>query len=434
MNNSTNDLPEGFKMTELGPLPEEWGVVNVDQSCSFGRGTEPGSNAYNREGIGIPFIRVGNVAARTQELVYTTSTNVKACDVNDILMTLDGSPGVVTKGFKGAYSSGIRKVSTNSSEIYKDYLFFVLQTEIVKHTIEQYTTGVTIKHASKALPHMKIPLPTLSEQKIIARILSIIQRAIEAQDKIIAAAMDLKKSFMRYLFTYGPVPVAEAGKVLLKETEIGPVPEHWEQKELGEVCDITYGVQAAVANLTDSSIGIPILTNINIRNEGMLDISTLRYYPLPDSRRDRLILKKGDVLFNWRSGSPRHVGKTAIFDLDGDHTFSSFILRFRANVDIIGKRYLFRYLNFLKGLGFFTDKRSQSSVNSVFNASLAAKIPVFLPPASDQTEIVVALASADRKLEIEENRKAALQGLFKTMLHQLMTGKVRVNNLEALVL
>jgi type I restriction enzyme S subunit len=40
------------------------------------------------------------------------------------------------------------------------------------------------------------------------------------------------------------------------------------------------------------------------------------------------------------------------------------------------------------------------------------------------------LSSVDYKIEVEENRKVALQALFKTMLHQLMTGKVRVKALE----
>ncbi len=37
------------------------------------------------------------------------------------------------------------------------------------------------------------------------------------------------------------------------------------------------------------------------------------------------------------------------------------------------------------------------------------------------------LSAADRKIEAEEQRKAALGALFKSMLHQLMTGQVRVN-------
>ncbi|MDZ7304160.1 MAG: restriction endonuclease subunit S [candidate division KSB1 bacterium] len=36
----------------------------------------------------------------------------------------------------------------------------------------------------------------------------------------------------------------------------------------------------------------------------------------------------------------------------------------------------------------------------------------------------------DKKIEVEEKRKAALQALFKTMLHLLMTGKLRVKDWE----
>lgn len=54
--------------------------------------------------------------------------------------------------------------------------------------------------------------------------LSTIQRAIEAQEKVIAAAGELKRSLMKHLFTNGPVPVAEASRVPLKEPEIGSCP------------------------------------------------------------------------------------------------------------------------------------------------------------------------------------------------------------------
>jgi type I restriction enzyme S subunit len=52
------------------------------------------------------------------------------------------------------------------------------------------------------------------------------------------------------------------------------------------------------------------------------------------------------------------------------------------------------------------------------------------PPPSEQQKIAHILSAVDERIEKEENRKKALEGLFKSLLHNLMTGKIRVNNLE----
>jgi type I restriction enzyme S subunit len=276
-----------------------------------------------------------------------------------------------------------------------------------------------------AFLQLPVILPPLPEQKTIAHILRTVQQAKEATEKVIEATRQLKQSLMSHLFTYGPVPFGQADKVELKETEIGEIPTDWLLKDLSEVADIVYGVQAAVAHLTDKSVGLPIFTNVNISNEGSIDLSTLRYYELPQNKRDKLILRKGDLLFNWRSGSKDHVGKTALFDLNGEFTFSSFILRFRVT-DMIINRYLHYYLCYLKSCGYFANYRSQSSVNSVFNASAAAKIPVAFPAFEDQKAIVRMLSKVEDKSKAEEARYNAIDAIFNALLYNLMAGKVRV--------
>ena len=49
-----------------------------------------------------------------------------------------------------------------------------------------------------------------------------------------------------------------------------------------------------------------------------------------------------------------------------------------------------------------------------------------LPPLHEQQAVAHILSVVDKKIEVEEKRKGALQTLFKTMLHFLMTGKIRV--------
>jgi type I restriction enzyme S subunit len=52
-----------------------------------------------------------------------------------------------------------------------------------------------------------------------------------------------------------------------------------------------------------------------------------------------------------------------------------------------------------------------------------------VPALAGQSKVMKALSVGEQKIAGEEKRKAALQALFKTMLHHLMTGKIRVKDL-----
>ncbi len=147
---------------------------------------------------------------------------------------------------------------------------------------------------------------------------------------------------------------------------------------------------------------------------------------LKTERHHKTVLERGDLLFNWRSGSKEHVGKTAYFDLDGEFTHSSFILRIRPHDKVTG-RYLFYYLNFLRASGYFV-KAQTFSVNAKFNKSAINRLPTYLPNEDERRKIVAVLDAVTKKVDLLAAKKRALEDLFRTLLHQLMTAQLRVNN------
>ncbi len=300
-----------------------------------------------------------------------------------------------------------------------EFLIYLFHHQPFIDYAKSTTTGVQHPRTSwNSLKRFEFALPPLTEQRDIARILSTVQAAIAKQDELIQTTEALKKVLMHKLFTEG------LNGEPIKETEIGPVPESWDLVPLCDTGEVIYGIQAAVANSTKPE-GHIILTNINIKLNGGIDLEKLRYYKLKSKKDLSTVLKKGDILFNWRSGSKEHVGKTALFDLAGEFTHSSFILRIRPNLST-NNTYLFYYLNFLRMSGYFM-RQQDYAVNAKFNKSAIERVPIILPSKDEQERIGNILGSLDRKLAILTSRKQTLKTLFQTLLHELMTGQRRVS-------
>ena len=120
------------------------------------------------------------------------------------------------------------KVLSPDRKLYdpKFYYFALLSLEIPSRGYNRHF---------KILKERSLPLPPLPEQKKIAHVLSTVQRAIEAQERIIQTTTELKKALMRKLFTEGTRGEPQ------KQTVIGPVPESWKVLEIGDVFKFTSG-------------------------------------------------------------------------------------------------------------------------------------------------------------------------------------------------
>jgi type I restriction enzyme S subunit len=302
----------------------------------------------------------------------------------------------------------------------KWFLAYWLRQKEVRAYLAGKMEGTTGRQRlSKAVLSRKaINLPPLSEQREIAKTLSTIQHSISEQEKVILELLELKRSLMHYVFTKG---VKGEGT---ESTILGDLPKSWRILELGKTGAVSYGIQAAVASLLNP-IGYKIITNKNITIEGNITFEKVNYFEPKSNREVSSFVENGDLLLNWRSGSKEHVGKTAIYFGEEKLLHSSFILRIRTDPRIIINKYLYYYLNWLRGNGYFVKLQSYS-VNAKFNKSSVLSMQIAVPDLIEQMSILEILDRVTSSISYTQLKQKTYSQLFSTLLHELMSGKRRV--------
>jgi hypothetical protein len=248
-------------------------------------------------------------------------------------------------------------------------------------------------------------------------VLGLVQRALEQQERLIALTTELKKALLHQLFTQGLRGEPQ------KQTEIGPVPQSWEVVPLGEyLTEAQYGI-----SVKGSESGRYAVLRMTNQRQGRISPDNLQYVELTPAQFATFRVERQDILFN-RTNSLELVGRTAIFDLEGDFVFASYLIRLRTNAARLRPFFLNHYFNWdetqvrLKSIA--TRAVSQSNIS----ATRLRGFPVPVPPLEEQDEIVSNIDCFDRKLAVHRRKHAALMYLDKPMRdHTLLQAIARVN-------
>jgi type I restriction enzyme S subunit len=249
-----------------------------------------------------------------------------------------------------------------------------------------------------------------------------VQWAKEATEGVIAALKELKKSLMQHLFTYGPVPVGAKNFSPQRETELGPLPKEWRVVRLGEVAEKPqYGFTAAAQR---DPVG-PKMLRITDIQDGNVNWNAVPYCECGIEDIPKYLLEAGDILFA-RTGS---VGKAfLVSSVPEPSIFASYLIRVRVDRAKLDPQFAFL---FMQSSAYWSQITSQThgAVQPNVNATQLRSLLLPLPPLDEQREIARILQAVDVKIAAEQARRAALEEVFKTLLHQLMTGQIRVSNI-----
>jgi len=189
-----------FKKTEIGEIPVDWKVVKLGEVTRIIMGQSPPSDSYFEFVNGVPFFQ-GNAefGAKFPKILKWCNSPRKLAETGDILVSVRAPVGDVNiSPIECCIGRGL--AALRGTKIHNDYLYFVMN--YFKNILVNIGQGSTFEAINKRdIFELKIPFPTISEQKKIAEILTSVDEEIEKEMAQKEGIKNIKKGLMQVLLT-----------------------------------------------------------------------------------------------------------------------------------------------------------------------------------------------------------------------------------------
>ncbi|MDA8000901.1 MAG: restriction endonuclease subunit S [Alphaproteobacteria bacterium] len=370
----------------LGRLPAGW------ENCQFGDLCNCVKDAYTpAKGGKTPYVGLEHFSHGFPTLVgcgaeSQVKSSKAAFKVGDVLF------GKLNPDLRKAVQADFNGVCSTDILVFRaekkcdsEFLKYLVHSDGFMDHAESTASGIGRPRTSWTFLKMfRLSLPPLSEQKKIARALSTVQRAIEAQEQIIQTASELFRVTLHQLMN----------------AQIKRGPRLWGK------CFIS-----------DSFVKTKIGRQHKIPAK---NIAATGQYPVIDQGQ------------NFIAGYCDDADKSIDFDLPlvifGDHTRRFKYVDFPFVLGADGTKVLVPKKELYDPLFYYYALLSLDIPNRGYNRHFLSikgrEIP--LPPIGEQKKIAKMLAIVDKKLENARSKKARLHELFRALLHNLMRAKLRV--------
>lgn len=247
--------------------------------------------------------------------------------------------------------------------------------------------------------------PSTTEQAAIARVLDAVETALERSRASVARARDLERAVLE-----------DAVERL-----------HAPHRQLRDfISDVRYGTSKASS---ERSWGNPVLRIPNVVGD-RLSLADLAFVELPSAEVERLQLRDGDLLLVRTNGNPNYVGRSVAFRQPDARTwvYASYLIRVRLKSGLLPE-YVNVFLGLERGRRELLRRVTTSAGNHNINSNSIRLLRLPVPASEEEQARIVELAAASRAhVDALRTKAGALQELKKSLMHDLLTGSVRVNN------
>lgn len=412
MTDKNKHIPQGYKDSPLGIIPEEWEVKSLGEIGDFSKGNGVPKDKITEDGYGHPCLTYGDLYTKYDFVIKGINSFIdddvasgsKAIHIGDICFAASGeTPEDIGKCAtyiekRIAYAGGDIIIFSPNKYINSIWLSYVLNSNIGGKQRYKSAQGFSIVHIyPDNLKRIQIPTPTLKEQDQICYVFQFWDTAIEKQSELIAKLKLRKRALMQQLLT---------GKKRLPRFS-----GEWKEVKLGDIFD-----ERNETNRDD----LPLLSITGDKGVIYQSESDKRDISNDDKSKYKRICPS-DIGYNtmrmWQ-------GRSALSNIEGIVSPAYTIVTPHKNVDVRFMATLIQQPRII--YDFWT--HSQGLVSDTLNCKYPdfCQVKVQIPSKEEQTAIADMLYEFDKEINLANEKLASLQSQKRGLMQQLLTGKKRI--------
>ncbi len=402
-----------FKMTELGPIPQDWEVKRLGEVCLITTGHKDVNKGCKNGKY--PF--------------FTCSRNVFASNsysfnCEAILVAGNGDVGNLHY-YKGKFEAYQRTYVLN--EFSEDVIYILHElTYNLMSCLSEGKIGSSIPYITiQQLDGFMLPIPPLAEQRRIAEALSDVDELISALGELIEKKRNIKTGAMQELLG---MRNGECGMRNVPRRRLAGFSGEWVEKRFDDCFDLIGNNTYARECMCDDGDGLANIHygDVLIRYGSVLDCTRTAVPSLIKSiicRTDRL--SDGDVIIA-DTAEDETVGKAIeIRGLKGRRAVSGLhTIACRPRFDF-APGWLGYYINSSAFHNQLLPLITGTKVSSISKAGLRTTI-LNVPTLAEQQAIAAVLSDMDAEIAALEAKRAKYESIKQGMMQELLTGRTRL--------
>ena len=401
----------------------EWSEKAVKYIAKIVGGGTPSTKISEYWNGDIPWITPKDLSIQQHKYICKGLRNITPDGLNKSSAKIIPSNSVIlsTRAPVGYIAISRRDITTNqgchslipNNDMDTEFLYYLLLNNV--EYLKSQSNGSTFGELSaKVLSELRFKLPTLKEQKAIAKILSDLDSKIELNEKMNKTLEAIAQAIFKHWFIDFEFP-NEEGKPYkssggeMVDSELGSIPKGWKVKYFKDIVHLNMGVSPKGTSYNTDGIGVPLLNGAADFSSGIIEPKKFTTNPVR-------MCKKGDLLFCIRATI-------------GNLTYSDkayCIGRGVAALDPVSEVYKeYSYFTLEYGLNNLILKASGSVIKGLSKDDLLL-FKIVTPTDKIISKFHLLVATIFSRIQYLTVENHSLSNIRDSLLPKLMTGKIRV--------